>query len=66
MIVVPAGIDWDDPAGYAAILTRGRSGLAWELLRRDPAYRQAVAELDNGGAAVVDSAFVARWGLHFR
>lgn len=56
-----------DPAAYAAIAGLGRSALAWEVLRRDPAYRAAYRELNvipERGAAV-DPAFVARWGLHF-
>jgi hypothetical protein len=64
MAVLPVGLAWADPAAYTAILARGRSGLAWEVLRRDPAYWAAFAELDARDAA--DDAFVARWGLHFR
>lgn len=44
----------------------GRPALAWEVLRRDPAYRlavRAVAVPEQGIAA--DPAFTARWGLHF-
>jgi hypothetical protein len=55
-----------DPAAFEAILKRGRSALAWEVLRRDPAYRAAHAALGpqpDGVAA--DPAFVADWGLHF-
>lgn len=64
MAVTPIGSNWADPDAYAAIAARGRSGLAWELLRRDPAYPAAFA----GGRAEqsADSAFTARWGLHFR
>ena len=52
-----------DPAAFEAILQRGRSALAWEVLRRDPAYRadQAVAS-----GLPPDAAFVSLWGLHFR
>ena len=57
------GADWADQRGYAAIAARGRPGLAWELLRRDPAYHLAFAEVKAGRPA--PSAFVARWGLHF-
>jgi len=57
-----------DPAAYEAIVKRGRSALAWEVLRRDPAYRAAFAGLPalsrTGVAAGAD--FVAHWGLHFR
>lgn len=63
MDVEAISADWTDPRGYAAIAACGRPGLAWELLRRDPAYRAAFAEVEAGRP--VDSAFVARWGLHF-
>lgn len=58
------GGDWGDPTAYAAIIGCGRPGLAWEVLRRDPAYQSAFASADRSRPA--DSAFVARWGLHFR
>lgn len=57
-----------DRASYNAIVRRGRSALAWEVLRRDPAYRadyRRIARLAVVGVAA-DPAFVARWGLHFR
>lgn len=44
--------DWRDADAYAPLLDVDRSGFAWEWLRRDRAYREAV-----GGDA-------ARWGLH--
>lgn len=57
-----------DPETFAAIIQRGRAALAWEVLRRDPAYREDYARLpapaDGGSAAGLDLA--ARWGLHFR
>ncbi|WP_454888318.1 transcriptional regulator domain-containing protein [Sphingobium herbicidovorans] len=60
-----AMVNWEDPGAYAAIEPHGRSGLAWEVLRRDPAYRAAYSEIAPGKSAA-DGAFVARWGLHFR
>jgi len=56
-----------DPDAFDAILRRGRSALAWEVLRRSPAYRAAHARLSAPphAGAVADSAFVADWGLHF-
>jgi hypothetical protein len=53
--------DWRDAAAYAAVLAGGRLALAWELLRRDPAYRSDTSsvERDNGH-------YAAAWGLHFR
>jgi len=56
-----------DPAALEAILRRGRSALAWEVLRRDPAYRAAYAGLPALPPVDVaaDADFAARWGLHF-
>lgn len=54
-----------DPDVFEAIAWRGRSALAWEVLRRDPAYRAAYAELGTASLPI-DAAFVADWGLHFR
>lgn len=43
-----------------------RSALAWEILRRDPAYRVAcAARLRSRGITAADPDFVRRWGLHF-
>lgn len=57
-----------DEADYNAILRRGPMLLAWEVLRRDPAYRSAYdaqkANILLGMAAEPD--FLARWGMHFR
>ena len=57
-----------DPAAYEAIARRGRSALAWEVLRRDPHYRAAFAELQMPPASdmAADRVFAARWGMHFR
>lgn len=56
-----------DPDAFDAIMRRGRPALAWEVLRRDPGYKAAFAELaelpELGDAA--PPAFVAEWGLHF-
>lgn len=51
--------DWRDAGAYAPILAGGRPALAWELLRRDPAYR---AFSRQTGVAHTDA---SRWGLHF-
>ena len=50
-----------------AIVRLGRPALAWEVLRRDPAYR---AEVESGLGEIArpmtaDRVFTARWGLHF-
>jgi hypothetical protein len=52
--------DWRDTEIYAPVLAGGRPALAWELLRRDPAYRE-----DCAGAGA-SSDVGSRWGLHFR
>lgn len=57
--------DWRDGAAYDGIAALGRDALAWEVLRRDPAYQRftsAVAPTSGmpAGANAVD------WGLHFR
>ena len=56
-----------DPAAHEAIVRRGRSALAWEVLRRDPAYRAAYASLPalSPAGVAADANFVAHWGLHF-
>jgi hypothetical protein len=51
--------DWRDAGAYAPVLGLGRTALAWELLRRDPAYRAFVAHPDAPPSSL------ARWGLHF-
>lgn len=54
--------------GRLRVLARsGRAGLAWEILRRDPAYGAAV-ETGAGRSAsdTAPAAFTTRWGLHFR
>ncbi|MBC2665711.1 hypothetical protein H7F51_09255 [Novosphingobium flavum] len=56
-----------DSGDHEAIVRRGRGALAWEVLRRDPAYRAAYASLPGlplTGAAA-DADFAAHWGLHF-
>jgi hypothetical protein len=62
---VPRGLD---PAIRDAVATHGSTALAWEVLRRDPAYRAAAAARRpvTGGELPADSAFAAHWGLHFR
>jgi hypothetical protein len=56
-----------DPAAFEAIVRQGHSALAWEVLRRDPAYRAAYAGLPALPLAGVasDADFAAHWGLHF-
>lgn len=55
--------DWRSPAAYEYAKTLESAELAWEFLRRNPAYRadyQAAA--DDAGAADVRAGV---WGLRF-
>src|SRR3546814_16765311 len=64
-----AMVSTPDPAAYEAILRRGRSALAWEVLRRNPAYRAAYADLPvlppTGVAADADRSEERRVGKEF-
>lgn len=53
------GPDWRDAAAYAPLLGADRSLLAWEWLRRDPAYRSAARTQGGAGGPAPGS-----WGLH--
>ncbi len=56
-----------ETAAFDAVMRFGRSALAWEVLRRNPAYHaafQALPALPEAGMAA-DPDFAARWGLHF-
>jgi hypothetical protein len=57
-----------DPAIHESIARHGDAALAWEVLRRDPAYRAAFTALPkmNDHSIAADASFVARWGVHFR
>lgn len=58
--------DWRERAAYDVIATLGRDALAWEVLRRDPAYRRfasasaLTAEISARGLEASGD-----WGLHF-
>ena len=62
--------DWRDAAAYAPLLQVGRSGFAWEWLRRDDGYCAAAARalelsrLPHPGQTGEPDALAARWGLH--
>nr|WP_047166841.1 DUF6499 domain-containing protein [Sphingomonas sp. Y57] len=59
--------DWRDTDAYAPALAGGRPAIAWELLRRDPAYQADYVALAGVDAADDQVAtFTAKWGLHFR
>lgn len=54
--------DWRDPDAYESLLAADRALLAWEWLRRDPAYRRAArAHRATSGAPLKSP---ERWGLH--
>jgi hypothetical protein len=44
--------DWRDSAPYRALAGIDRAGLAWEWLRRDPAYAALSARLRRVGVRV--------------
>ena len=61
--------DWRDAQGYAALLRAEPVAIAWEWLRRDPAYRAAAAgtrhrDMAADFAAVPRDPAAGPWGLH--
>ena len=58
---------WHDAHTYRPVAAGGRGALAWELMRRDAAYREGVVGEPAAGARVVraDAACDMQWGLHF-
>ena len=54
------GRDWKDAAAYSPLLDADRSLLAWEWLRRVPAYREDARIAVGGGGELL----AERWGLH--
>lgn len=56
-----------DAEAKDAVRRLGRSALAWEVLRRDPTYREAFKALSSKPEELIAAApaFTARWGLHF-
>lgn len=59
--------DWRDADAYAPALAGGRPAIAWELMRRDPAYQADYADRGCGGVLCGQAAtFAAERGLHFR
>lgn len=66
---------WQDRTRYRPLLDLDRSGWAWEFLRRNPDYRQAVQSLPKPKyerwlmppLSLISGAGVAPdWGLSFR
>lgn len=54
------GIDWRDAALYAPLIKADRAFIAWEWLRRDPAYRAAARSASAGG---IECESAAAFGL---
>ena len=52
--------DWRDAHAYDHFDHLDVSGLAWECLRRNDAYRADYAAIEAGGGSP------AKWGLRFR
>lgn len=57
------GANWRMADAYAPLRGADRSIFAWEWLRRDPAYRRAVAEASLGSTASEQAAEARAWGL---
>jgi hypothetical protein len=61
-------VDWRDSAQYRALLGIDSAGLAWEWLRRDPAYAACAARhrLAAGDRDLIrEDPAALPWGLHF-
>ncbi|WP_442947384.1 transcriptional regulator domain-containing protein [Novosphingobium sp.] len=58
--------DWRDPERYRALAGMDRAGLAWEWLRRDPAYVEWYASASELTRSGWDGGAARAWGLHFR
>jgi hypothetical protein len=56
--------EWTDAAAYAPLLAADRSILAWEWLRRDPAYRAAARTALEGFTPTHGGPRPETWGLH--
>jgi hypothetical protein len=55
--------DWRDASAYQPLLDADRALLAWEWLRRDPAYRAAAALADRAPGPPVANRSAAGFGL---
>jgi hypothetical protein len=53
---------------FKMIARCGPPALAWEVLRRQPDYRDAYKDvaMRTAPGVATDAEFVANWGLHFR
>jgi hypothetical protein len=63
-------VDWRCAQAYEAVDDLPAEALAWEFLRRNPAYKadyeQFRAETATGAGAEAEGLRFARWGLTFR
>jgi hypothetical protein len=59
-----AAAEWTDSAAYAPLLAADRSILAWEWLRRDPAYRAAARAALEAIPSPAGEPPPEKWGLH--
>lgn len=59
---------WRDARSYDHFDDLSVEGLAWECLRRDPAYQQAYRQREKAdqNAEPLDKEGEKRWGLRFR
>jgi len=58
--------DWRNRAAYDGIAALGRDALAWEVLRRDPAYQRLALTVAPAVGVPADGFGAASdWGLHF-
>lgn len=57
--------DWRNRAAYDAIPALGCSALAWEVLRRNPAYRRFAQNAAPTTERAVSELGAVDWGLHF-
>ena len=59
---------WRDASAYDFVDDLPVDALAWEFLRRNPAYQQHYREIVDSGADSVslDEAILRHWGLRFR
>ncbi|WP_083850576.1 transcriptional regulator domain-containing protein [Rhodovulum sp. PH10] len=62
---MPIGSDWRSPTAYAYVSDLEPADLAWEFLRRNPAYQRDYRKAVRRPAST-EELFVRRWGMPFR
>ena len=65
---MPAVREWRSEAAYEYLNDLDPTELAWEFLRRNPAYRRDYRTAVDGTAEQpeISVAVILRWGLRFR